>query len=157
MPWFDWSRHFTSVAFGAAVAPFMISVPWTDSTSSQWALTLICTTLIAIGMTRTARQPRLWQIDEAPSTGSRGSVKDRAGLMIAIAGVLIMIAAFPLAFAVTSRLCDTGVWAEDAFAMRFIILLVAGLICGLMVLMAGMIRMQDDTPFPHWRIRYRPP
>lgn len=95
----------------------------------------------------------LWEIDESVSTRRGEDHRVNVGLSTAILGAGIIAVSFATGLAITSDLYGTGDWEGGLFTTYILV----GHAVGLLVMVAGFAMASGTTPFPHWRVNYRPP
>lgn len=108
--------------------------------------------LLAVGMTLPGRR-FLWGIDEAPGTGGEARRACVLGLAVMAQGAAVMVSSFAAGVAATSEYYGTSEWGEHPYGLYII----GGHLVGLLLIFGGLVVYAGATPFPHWRIRYRPP
>lgn len=108
--------------------------------------------LLAVGMALPGRK-FLWGIDEESGVAGETRRSYILGLVVMILGAAVMVSSFTVGNAVTSQHYGTPEWDETPYGLYII----AGHLVGLLLIFGGLVMYAGATPFPHWRIRYRPP
>lgn len=108
--------------------------------------------LLAAGMALPGRK-FLWGMDEEPGAGGEAPRTCVPGLVVMALGAVVMVSSFVAGVAVTSEYFGTPEWYARPYALYIIV----GHLIGLLFVFGGLVMYAGATPFPHWRIRYRPP
>jgi hypothetical protein len=107
--------------------------------------------MLVLGMLVPARC-LLWSIDEEDA-GDTGPGTRRLGALLMILGLVALVISFVAGVGITSRLYGTQEWDDQPYTLY----IMAAHLIGLCVVIGGLVVYCGRTPFPHWRVDYRPP
>lgn len=120
--------------------------------ADMWIPVAVGVLLLAVGMALPGRKV-IWNIDEEPGPGGEARRNCMIGMAAMTLGAAVMVSSFALGNVVTSEYFGTPEWDETPYGLYII----AGHLVGLLLVFGGLVIYAGATPFPHWRIRYRPP
>jgi hypothetical protein len=105
-----------------------------------------------LGMLLPTLRP-LWSIDEESEADGADPMRRRLGAVLMMLGLAVLVVSFLVGMDVTSRLYGTREWTEEPYGLYIL----AAHLVGLCAVVGGLVVYCGQTPFPHWRVDYRPP
>lgn len=125
-----------------------------DPFDSTWIPLVAGMVLIVAGMLFPGRR-HLWDIDvdEDFKAGEVVRAPKLVGLLVISLGLTILVVSFVVGVSVTSTHYRTVEWDDKPYTVYIFLSHLAGLL----LVFGGLALYAGEAPFPHWRVKYRPP